>query len=320
MTEAVSAAGDCALMRFNAWAIRDSCWNIAMDCVFVLAEPALNRQEARRIDMDAVGRRGLLSAVLGGALALLLNSGLAQTQAQAQGRDVVVFAAASLKNALDAINAQWQKETGKKAAISYAASSALAKQIEQAAPAQMFISADLDWMDYLSKRNLIKPDTRSNLLGNRIVLIAPKDKAQPIDIKPGFELAKVLGDGRLAMANVATVPAGKYGKAALEKLGVWSSVSSKLAQAENVRAALLLVSRGEAPAGIVYQTDAASDSNVKIIGTFPGDTHPPLIYPIALTANATHPDAAAFFAYIRSDKAKRLFEAQGFTVFGSGRS
>jgi molybdate transport system substrate-binding protein len=285
-----------------------------------LAKPAFNLQGARRIEMVAVGRRGTLRRVLGGAVALLLTWGLAQTPAQAQGRDVVVFAAASLKNALDAINAQWQKETGKKAAISYAASSALAKQIEQAAPAQIFISADLDWMDYLAKKDLIKAETRSNLLGNRIVLIAPKDKAQPVDIKPGFDLAKVLGDGRLAMANVATVPAGRYGKAALEKLGVWGSVSSKLAQAENVRAALLLVSRGEAPAGIVYQTDAASDGNVKIIGTFPEDAHPPIIYPIALTANATHPDAAAFLAYIRSDKAKPLFEAQGFTVLGSGRS
>ena len=232
---------------------------------------------------------------------------------------MVVFAAASLKNALDAVNAQWQKETGKSAKISYAASSALAKQIEQGAPAQMFISADLDWMDYVEKKNQIKPESRSNLLGNRIVLIAPKDKAQPIDIKPGFDLAKVLGDGRLSMANVDSVPAGKYGKAALEKLGVWASVSNKLAQAENVRAALLLVSRGEAPAGIVYQTDAASDSSVKIIGTFPEDTHPPIIYPIALTANAS-PDAAAFLAYIRSDKAKPLFEAQGFMVLGPGRS
>jgi molybdate transport system substrate-binding protein len=242
-----------------------------------------------------------------------------QPPAQAQGGDVVVFAAASLKNALDAINAQWQKETGKSAKISYAASSALAKQMEQGAPAQMFISADLDWMDYVEKKDLIKPGSRSNLLGNRIVLIAPKDKAQPVDIKPGFDLAKVLGDGRLSMANVDSVPAGKYGKAALEKLGVWASVSNKLAQAENVRAALLLVSRGEAPAGIVYQTDAASDSSVKIIGTFPEDTHPPIIYPIALTANAS-PDAAAFLAYIRSDKAKPLFEAQGFMVLGPGRS
>jgi molybdate transport system substrate-binding protein len=254
------------------------------------------------------------------AAAASLAWGPPQPSAQAQSGDLVVFAAASLKNALDAVNAQWQKETGKKAAISYAASSALAKQIEQAAPAQMFISADLDWMDYLAQKNLIKPETRSNLLGNRIVLIAPKDKAQTIDIKPGFDLAKVLGDGRLAMANVDSVPAGKYGKAALEKLGAWQSVSGKIAQAENVRAALLLVSRGEAPAGIVYQTDAAADPNVKIIGTFPEDTHPPIIYPIALTANATNPDAAAFLEYIKSDKAKPLFQAQGFTVLGAGRS
>jgi len=268
--------------------------------------------------MVAVGRRVWLRWVLGSAVALLVPWS-SQAPARAQGGDVVVLAAASLKNALDAVNAQWQKETGKSAKISYAASSALAKQIEQGAPAQMFISADLDWMDYVEKKNQIKPESRSNLLGNRIVLIAPKDKAQPIDIKPGFDLAKVLGDGRLSMANVDSVPAGKYGKAALEKLGVWASVSNKLAQAENVRAALLLVSRGEAPAGIVYQTDAASDSSVKIIGTFPEDTHPPIIYPIALTANAS-PDAAAFLAYIRSDKAKPLFEAQGFMVLGPGRS
>jgi molybdate transport system substrate-binding protein len=264
-----------------------------------------------------LGRRGCLPAALSLAAALWLGW---IPHAQAQGGDLVVFAAASLKNALDAIKTQWQQQTGKKATISYAASSALAKQLEQAAPAQMFISADLDWMDYVANRNLIKPQTRSNLLGNRIVLIAPKDKAQPVEIKPGFDLAKLLGDGRLAMANVDAVPAGKYGKAALEKLGVWAGISEKIAQAENVRAALLLVSRGEAPAGIVYQTDAAADPNVKIIGTFPEDTHPPIIYPIALTASATHPDAAAFLAYIRSEKAKPLFQAQGFTVLGQGRS
>ena len=222
-----------------------------------------------------ISRRTWLGRVAGLAAVALLGWGSAQAPARAQGGDVVIFAAASLKNALDAINAQWQKETGKKAVISYAASSALAKQIEQGAPAQVFISADLDWMDYLAGKNLIKADTRSNLLGNRIVLIAPKDKAQPVEIKPGFDLAKVLGDGRLSMANIDSVPAGKYGKAALEKLGVWGSVASKIAQAENVRAALLLVSRGETPAGIVYQTDAAADPNVKIIGTFPEDTHPP---------------------------------------------
>src|SRR5262249_1209586 len=153
-----------------------------------------------------------------------------------------------------------------------------------------------------------------------IVLIAPKDKAKAVEIKPGFDLAKVLGEGRLAMANVDSVPAGKYGKAALEKLGVWDSVAAKVAQAGNVRAAFLLVSRGEAPAGMVHQTDAASDRNVEIIGAFPENTHPPIIYPIALTSTATSPDAAAFLAYIRSDKAKPLFEAQGFTVLGPGRS
>jgi molybdate transport system substrate-binding protein len=263
-------------------------------------------------------RRTLLVASAGVTALLLLVAPSGPTEAQ--GSDVLVFAAASLKNALDAVNAQWTKETGKKAVISYASSSALAKQVEQGAPAQMFISADLDWMDYLAQKKLIKPDTRSNLLGNRIVLIASKDKAQPVEIKPGFDLAKVLGDGRLSMANVDSVPAGKYGKAALEKLGVWAGVSNRIAQAENVRAALLLVSRGEAPAGIVYRTDAAADPNVKIIGTFPEDTHPPIVYPIALTASATHPDAAAFLAYIKSPAAKPLFEAQGFTVLSRGQS
>jgi molybdate transport system substrate-binding protein len=267
-----------------------------------------------------VSRRRWLAGLLGLAATATLIIGSPQPAAQAQGGELVVFAAASLKNALDAINAQWQKETGKKALISYGASPTLAKQIEQAAPAQMFISADLDWMDYLAQRNLIKPETRSNLLGNRIVLIAHNDKAQPIDIKPGFDLAKALGDGRLSMANVDSVPAGKYGKAALEKLGVWSSVSGKLAQAENVRAALLLVSRGEAPLGIVYQTDAAADPNVKIVGKFPDYTHPPIIYPIALTAHGNHPDATAFLDYIKSAKAKPLFGAQGFTVLGADRS
>ena len=267
----------------------------------------------------AISRRNWLihGAVVG---ALALTFGIKPAPAAAQGSEVVVFAAASLKNALDAINAQWEKETGKKAKISYAASSALAKQIEQGAPAQLFISADLDWMDYLAGKNLIKPETRANLLGNRIVLVAPKDKARPIEIKPGFDLAKVLGDGRLAMANVDAVPAGKYGKAALEKLGVWASVSGKLAQAENVRATLLLVSRGEAPAGIVYQTDAAADANVAIIGTFPQDTHAPIIYPIALTKDASNPDAAAFLDYMKSAKAKPLFEAQGFTVLTASKT
>jgi molybdate transport system substrate-binding protein len=197
--------------------------------------------------------------------------------------------------------------------ISYAASSVLAKQIEQDAPAQIFISADLDWMDYVERKKLIKPESRVNLLGNRIVLIARKDKAQPIEIRHGFDLAKLLGRGYLAVANVNSVPAGKYAKAALEKLGVWPSVANELAQSADVRAALLRVSRGQAPVGIVYQTDAAADQNVTIIGTFPDNTHPPIVYPIALTTKASNP-AAAFYAYLRGAKATARFEALGFVV------
>jgi molybdate transport system substrate-binding protein len=238
--------------------------------------------------------------------------------AAAQGRDVLVFAAASLKNALDDIAAQWQRESGKKAAISYAASNTLIKQIEQGAPADIFISADLDWMDYGQQKGLIKPDTRSNLLGNRLVLVAPKDSNISANIRPGFDLAALLKGGRLAMGNVDAVPAGKYGKAALEKLGAWDGVKDKIAQAESVRAALLLVARGEAPLGVVYQTDAASDPTVKIVGTFPENTHPPIIYPIALTKESTSPDASAFLNFIRSPAARPIFERQGFTVLGPG--
>jgi molybdate transport system substrate-binding protein len=271
--------------------------------------------------------RALLSAIvpslLRAAAAALAAATIAATWSlptRAQFRDVLVFGAASLKNALDEANGLFLFENGSGIKVSYGASSTLAKQIENGAPADVFISADLDWMDYVAGKNLIKPDTRSNLLGNRIVLIAPKDKAQPVEIKPGFDLAKILGDGRLSMANVDAVPAGKYGKAALEKLGVWESVSTKIAQAENVRAALLLISRGEASVGIVYQTDAAAEPNVKIIGTFPENTHPPIIYPVALAASAMHPDAIAFLAYLKSAKARPLFEAQGFSVLRSGQT
>jgi len=227
---------------------------------------------------------------------------------------VTVFAAASMKNALDAANAEWQKETGNETAVSYAASSALAKQIEAAAPADLFISADLAWMDYVAEKKLIKEDTRSNLLGNRIVLVAPKDKAETVDIKEGFDLAGLVGDGKLAMGAVDSVPAGKYGKAALEKLGVWSSVEGKVAGAESVRAALALVSRGEAPYGIVYQTDAAADPGVAIVGTFPEDSHPPIIYPVAILADSQSPAASAYLDFLKSDKAAPFFTEQGFTV------
>jgi molybdate transport system substrate-binding protein len=233
----------------------------------------------------------------------------------AQADDVVVFAAASLKDALDAIDSDWQKASGKHATISYAASSALAKQIEADAPADVFISADLDWMDYVAKKNLIVPNSRHNLLGNVLVLIAPADgRAGDVDIKPDFPLAKMLGGGKLAMADPAAVPAGKYGKAALTKLGVWDSVSASVAAAENVRACLLLVARGEAPYGIVYKTDAAIEPKVKIVGTFPADAVPPIIYPIAQTTSSKNPDAAAFIAYLSGPDAAKQFEHYGFSV------
>ena len=247
---------------------------------------------------------------LGLALALSIAPGIAQAQ-----DSVVVFAAASLKNALDEIAATWAKDTGKPAPkISYAASSALAKQMEQGAPADLFISADLDWMDYAAGKNLIKADTRFNLLGNNIVLIAPKDSRTANLAIKGDDLAKALAGGRLSMANVEAVPAGKYGKAALEKLGAWTAVKDSIAQAENVRAALVLVARGEAPLGIVYSTDAAAEPNVRIVATFPEDSHPPIIYPAALTKDAKNADAKAFLDFLRSAKARTSFEKQGFTV------
>ena len=190
---------------------------------------------------------------------------------------VTVFAAASLKNALDDVNAQWLNETGKVANVSYAASSALAKQIEHGAPADLFISADLAWMDYVAEKDLIRKDSRSNLLGNRLVLVTAKENAVPVTIEKGLDLAALLGDELLAMGLVDSVPAGKYGKAALESLGIWESVKDKVAGAENVRAALMFVSRGEAAYGIVYETDASADSSVRIVGVFPENSHSPII-------------------------------------------
>ena len=238
--------------------------------------------------------------------------------ASAQSRPILIFAAASLKNALDAIAADWRKETGKPVTISYAASPTLAKQIESGAPADLFISADLDWMDYLQQRNLIDPKSRRDFLGNKLVLIAPKDSAAQTTIAPGFPLAQLLGGGRLAMADPGSVPAGKYGKAALTKLGVWQDVAGRVAAAENVRAALLFVARGEAPLGIVYQSDAAAEPSVKIVGAFPPAAHPAITYPMALTLSA-RPGAAEFAAHLRSAAAATRFEAQGFTVLDRER-
>ena len=246
---------------------------------------------------------------LGLALAVPFLPGVVR----AQGGGMVVFAAASLKTALDEIAATWAKDTGKPAPrISYAASSALARQMEQGAPADLFISADLDWMDYAAGKNLIKADTRFNLLGNKIVLIAPRDSRTTALALTGGDLAKALAGGKLSMGNVDAVPAGKYGKAALEKLGAWASVKDSIAQAENVRAALAFVSRGEAPVGIVYATDAKIDPGVKIVGTFPDGSHPPVTYPVAATANAK-PEAARYLDFLRTPAVKAIFETYGFS-------
>jgi molybdate transport system substrate-binding protein len=247
--------------------------------------------------------------------AVALGIGLAGplTPALAQDKTITVFAAASMKNALDDVNAAFTKSTGIKVVASYAASSALIQQIENGAPADVFVSADLDWMDYGAQHKLIKDDTRVNLLGNRLVLVAPKDsKIGNVTIAPGFDLAKLAGDGRIVTGDVRAVPVGKYAKAALEKLGAWGAAEPKFAMTENVRAALTLVARGEAQLGIVYATDAKAEPNVKVVGVFPETSHPPIVYPVALTMNAKA-DAAQYLAFLQSQAAKAVFEAYGFT-------
>ena len=227
---------------------------------------------------------------------------------------ITVFAAASLKNALDDTNAAFTKATGIKVVASYEASSALAKQIEQGAPADAFISADLRWLDYVAERKLINPDTRVNLLGNKLVLIAPADsKLGNLTIGQGFDIAKLAGDGRIAVADVKAVPAGLYAKAALEKLGAWNAAEPKLAQAENVRATLAFVARGETPIGIVYETDAKVEPKVKTIAVFPDNSYPPVTYPAAATADTKKPAVGQYFAFLRSPAAKAIFEKYGFS-------
>ena len=228
-------------------------------------------------------------------------------------QNLTVFAAASLKEALDDVAAQFQRAGGNKVALSYAASSALAKQIENGAPADVFISADLDWMDYLDQRKLLRAGTRMNLLRNRLVLIAPAESRVQVEIKAGFALDKLLGDGKLSMADPDSVPAGKYGKAALEKLGAWSAVERKVARGDNVRTALNFVSRGEAPLGIVYETDAFAEKKVRVIARFPQDAHPAIIYPAAALAASKHAATPAFLNYLKSGEARAIFEKYGFS-------
>ena len=239
---------------------------------------------------------------------------LAAAPAVVAQEQITVFAAASLKNALDDTSAAFTKATGVNVVTSYAASSALAKQIEHGAPADVFITADLQWMDYAAKRKLIKSDTRINLLGNRLVLIAGQDsKLDHVHIAQGFDIANLAGDGRIAVADVKAVPAGLYARAALEKLGAWAAAEPKLAMAENVRATLAFVARGETPIGIVYETDAKIEPKVKIVGVFPDDAYPPVIYPVAATAPSSKPAVARYLDFLRAPIAKAIFERYGFS-------
>lgn len=244
---------------------------------------------------------------------LLLAALLAAFCTVAGAQTFTVFAAASLKNALDEVNTEHARTSSARPATSYAASSALARQIENGAPAQVFISADLDWMDYVGKQGALQPGTRRNLLGNRLVLIAPAGSSAKATIAPGFPLRQLLGPtGRLALGDPQHVPAGKYAKAALEKLGVWDSVAGQVAAAESVRAALAFVARGEAPLGIVYATDAQAEPKVRIVATFADGLHPPVVYPVALIRGAGMP-AAAYLQHLSSPQARAIFEKHGFT-------
>lgn len=235
--------------------------------------------------------------------------------AAANADDVTIFAAASLKDALDDVGPAWHEATGHNAVVSLGASSALAKQIEAGAPADIFISATPEWMEALAGKGLLREGTRRDFLSNTLVLVAHGGAAPAVAIGPGFDLSAMLGDQKLAMALVDSVPAGVYGKAALTSLGIWDSVAPKVAQSDNVRAALALVSAGEAPFGIVYATDAVADPNVRVVATFPRDSHPPIIYPAAVTAEATSPVAQAFLDYVTtSPVAQAAFERQGFGI------
>ena len=236
--------------------------------------------------------------------------------AVAQDRKMVVFAPASVKEALDEVNAAYKQAKGIEIVTSYAGSGALIKQIEQGAPAEVFISADLESMDYGSQKKVVQDNTRVNLLGNKLVLVAATDsKIGNVTINSSLDLAKLAGDGRIATGDVKAVPVGRYAQASLEKLGLWASVQPKLAMVENVRLALSLVARGEAPLGIVYETDARAEPKVKVIGAFPADSHPPIVYPVALTT-AAKPGAAAYLEFLQSSLARSSFEKRGFIVFG----
>ncbi len=246
-------------------------------------------------------------------LALLVSLALVAAPLRAAADDVTVFAAASLTGALDGVAEAWAAETGHRAVLSYGGSSALARQIQQGAPADIFISASEEWMDAVEASGDVQAGTRRDILGNRLVLIAQGDAA-PVTLDDSLDLAGMLGEGRLAMALVDAVPAGVYGKQALTSLGLWDGVAPLVAQADTVRGALAFVAQGEAPLGIVFATDAAAEDRVSVIGTFPAGSHAPITYPAALTAQATSPVAAEFLDYLTSEPARAVWDAAGFSI------
>lgn len=247
-------------------------------------------------------------------LALLAALSFAASPALAQQRGPLILAAASLQEAMNDAADAWAARRHPRPVLSFAGSSALARQIEAGAPADMFISADTEWMDYVAAKRLIRPNTRSPFLSNSLVLIAPSDSRVRLTIARNFPLVRALGDGRLAMADPNAVPAGKYGKDALTHLGVWPSVAGRVAAAENVRAALALVERGAAPLGIVYATDARASTRVKVVGAFPANSHAPITYPLALLSRSSHPDAEAFRRFLLSPQGRAIFARRGFSL------
>jgi molybdate transport system substrate-binding protein len=232
----------------------------------------------------------------------------------AHAESVNVFAAASLKTALDDIATVWKTQSGKDIVATYGSTATLAKQIAEAAPADIFISADLTWMDDVATKNLIKPDSRKNLVGNTLVLVGAAGTDLKIDLGKDSNLAAALGAEKLAVGDVKSVPAGKYAKAALESLGLWTSVETNLVMQENVRAALALVARGEAKLGIVYGSDAVAESKVQVVANFPETSHKPILYPAAVIAASTNPEAQPFLDFLSSRDAQLIFKKNGFTL------
>lgn len=231
-----------------------------------------------------------------------------------QQKGPLVLAAASLQEAMTDAAKAWAGQRHAQPVIAFGASSALARQVEAGAPADLFVSADEQWMDYLAGRRLIRAESRATLLSNRLVLVAPAGSRSAFAVRPGMPLGRALGNGRLAMADPTSVPAGKYGKQALESLGVWRDVEGRLARAENVRAALALVERGVAPFGVVYATDAMATRGVRIVGVFPAASHAPITYPLAILSASKHPDAQGFRQFLLSPGGKRIFARHGFVV------